>query len=130
MAENSLWNGKVFNNSTKWVICLWDQGKDAEGKKIWKGKALAPGRRSPFSLDVDGMTALEATVPITGWQAWWWLDRGAEVDLTNSDGSMKATVSSTVGSLHKETFAEINSWNPTIDRSQDVSWGEKIRWRE
>ena len=62
------WNGIVRNKSDKWVICLWDTSTITGGDKKWHGKALAPGRRSPNWLDVDGVTALERTVAISGWR--------------------------------------------------------------
>ena len=119
-----IWNGKVFNHSTKWVICLWD--KEVDSKKVWEGKALAPGRRSPYSLDVDLVKAFDDGVSIGGWQEWWLLGRGAEVSI-RSDGALLTIKDVTVtGKLGKVSIEEVKNWSPTIDRSQDVNWGEKL----
>jgi hypothetical protein len=119
-----IWNGKVFNRSDKWVICLWDG--EENGVKVWKGKALGPGRRSPFFLDVDGVKAADAGVSIGGWQEWWWLNRGAEASIKTDGGSLTIKDLTLTGNLSKVTTAEVDGWGPSIDLSRDVSWGDKL----
>lgn len=124
MASNWFWNGKVFNRSNKWVICLWDD--EENGKKVWKGKGLGPGRRSPTWLDVDGVIALDTGVKISGILEWWWLSRGAEVKIQDLSSGLYIQQTSTIGGLKWVYRKEINSWEPSIDRNKDVSWGQAL----
>ena len=120
------WNGIVRNKSDKWVICLWDTSTITGGDKKWHGKALAPGRRSPNWLDVDGVTALERTVAISGWQEWWWLDGGAEADIQTNGSALNISKTSRTGGLRQVTTAQVDTFGANIDTGQDVNWGEKL----
>jgi hypothetical protein len=87
---------------------IWDDVDD-KGKKVWYRTPLGPGRKTPDELDIDGVTSFtfggkitnlnSKGEPVTPTEDWWWLDRGAEVEIKDGNGMQTIVKTSLTGSI-------------------------------
>jgi hypothetical protein len=116
-----------------WVI--WDEGAD-DAHKQWFGKPLAPGRRSPKGLDIDGVCAYLDGMKIASldWRGhiavatadWWWLVRGAEVVIKDGYAIQTIRQTSLIGTLKVVNDSEVSDWGVSWELDVDLSWGVKL----
>jgi hypothetical protein len=132
VSANSRWPGVVKNRSSMPVWVLWDEG-DGDTKK-WFAQPLAPGRRSPKSLDIDGVSAYEEGMRIANLKGgkpdraitdWWWLNKGAEVNIKDGFTLQIIEKTSLIGSLTVTMDSEVAGWAPSW-LGMDASWGIQL----
>jgi hypothetical protein len=115
-----------------WV--LWDEGTSEKDKK-WFGKPLAPGRRSPKGLDIDGVAAyLEgmkiASLTVLGGidkaiSDWWWLGQGLEVAIRDGYAIQTVRRDSQVGWFSVVADSAVAGWGPSW-LGLESDWGLQL----
>jgi hypothetical protein len=117
MSNRAYWPGKVANKSNAWVWVLFDK----DGKVY--AKMLAPGKKSPGDIDAD---AVKHTLPggkLNGYEEWWRLKNGAEVEVYDDGGLLKLKQTSWIGELVKTKESD---WGTINYDTADIAWGVKI----
>lgn len=108
--------GSVVNISSK---TLWVVETDTGSAIAHK---LAPNRKSPSTVDADGVKAVDGT-PISGLikddhMSWWKVTGVSNANITDANGK-----------LHNDCLAcfpvEENEFGPVVFKNED-GWGERI----